>query len=102
MNVSRPESVNQAPKYLRDFTKHLPHTLDGHEYPCYILLYNFLVTYPNFMKFGDLSGINILKFVFSNFELVLAMSALFYDQVLFFVHVSCWNDKYIHVNISRI
>ena len=22
--------LNQGTKYLRDFTKHLPHTLDGH------------------------------------------------------------------------
>ena len=30
MNVSRAEPVNQATKYLRGFTKHLRHTLDGH------------------------------------------------------------------------
>ena len=30
MNVSHAETVNQATKYLRDFTEHIPHTLDGH------------------------------------------------------------------------
>ena len=29
VNVSRAETVNQATKYLRDFTKHVPHILDG-------------------------------------------------------------------------
>ena len=29
-NVSHAETVNQATKYLRDFTKPLPHTSDGH------------------------------------------------------------------------
>ena len=57
------------------------------------------------MKFGDfsqiLSGINILVF-FSKLELVLAMSALFHDQVLFFVYVFCWNNEYILSNVNRI
>ena len=30
VHVSRAETVNQATKNLRDFTKHLPYTLDGH------------------------------------------------------------------------
>ena len=30
LNVSYAETVNQATKYLRDFTKYLPHTLHGH------------------------------------------------------------------------
>ena len=30
VNVSRAETVNQATKYLIDFTEHIPHTLDGH------------------------------------------------------------------------
>ena len=30
VNVSCAEIVNPATKYLRDFTEHIPHTLDGH------------------------------------------------------------------------
>ena len=30
VNVPRAETANQATKYLRDFTKHLPHTVIGH------------------------------------------------------------------------
>ena len=57
------------------------------------------------MKYGDfsqiLSGIIILGF-FSKLELVLAMSELFHDQVLFFVYVFCWNNEYILSNVNRI
>ena len=57
------------------------------------------------MKYGDfsqiLSGINILGF-FSKLELVLAMSELFHDQVLFFVYAFCWNNEYILSNVNRI
>ena len=51
--------------------------LGGETIPWYILFYNFLVTHPNFMKFGDfyqnLSGIDILDFFFSKFEPVFAV-----------------------------
>ena len=47
--------------------------------PRYILFYKFLVTYPDFMKFGDfssnLSGTNILE-IFSKFELVFPVSGV--------------------------
>ena len=72
----------------------------GEMVPSYILLYKFLVTHPDFMKswFGDfsqnLSGTNILEF-FSKFELVLAVSVLFHEQLLFFVYIFCWNNEYI-------
>ena len=59
-----------------------------------ILLYNFLVTHLKFMKFCDflknLSGINILNFFFfSKLEMFFAVSALFHEQVLFFLYVFC-------------
>ena len=55
----------------------------------FILPYNFLITYPDFVKLGDffknLSRINILNFFFSRFDLVFAVLALLHDMVLFFL-----------------
>ena len=68
-----------------------------------LVYYNILVTGPNFLKFGDfsyiLSAIKYSGIFFSKFELVLAVSALFHGQVLFFVYVFCWNNEYILGNI---
>ena len=50
----------------------------------------------------NLSGINILEFFFSKFELVFAVAVLFQDQVLFFVYVFCWNNEYVIENLSHI
>ena len=53
--------------------------------PWYILLYNFLVTHPNFIKYDGLKFISdqYSGFCFSELELVLsAVPALFHDQVL--------------------
>ena len=73
--------------------------------PWYILLYNFSVTHPNVMKFGDfswnLSGINVLDFLVQNPTGFCSVS-IFHGQVLIFMHVFCWNNEYIHGNISRI
>ena len=73
--------------------------------PRYILFYNFLVTNPSFMKFGDfsynLSRINILDFFFK-IQTGFAVAALSQDQVLFFVYIFCWNNEHILDKISRI
>ena len=42
-----------------------------------------------------------MNFFFSKFELVFAVSALFYDQVLFFVNVFCWSNEHNLDNFSR-
>ena len=63
--------------------------------PWYILLYKFLVTHPDFMIFPKIYLKLIFWKFFSKFELVFAVSVLFHEQVLFFVHIFCWNNEYI-------
>ena len=57
------------------------------------------------MKFGEFSKsyLGLIFWIFlSKFKLIFAVSALFHDQVLFFVYAFCWNNDYILGNISRI
>ena len=68
--------------------------------PWYILLYKFLVTHPDFMNHDLVTFAKIyLELIFwkffSKFELVFAVSVLFHEQVLLFVHIFCWNNEYI-------
>ena len=62
--------------------------------PWYILLYNFLLTDPSFIKFGDFSQKKILFFQNLNWFLQF--------QHLFFLHVSSCKNEYILDNICRI
>ena len=68
--------------------------------PWYILLYNFLLTHPSFIKFCDfsqnLSVIHILRVFFQNSNWFLQF------QHLYFLHVFSCKNEYILDNISRI
>ena len=59
--------------------------------PRYILFYNFLVTNPSFMKFGDfsynLSRINILDFFFQNSNWFCGSSTFSRPGVIFCVYL---------------
>ena len=80
---------------------------ERNDLPLTILFCNFMVTYLNFMKFGEfsqnLSGINTVDF-FSKLELVFAVSTLFCSVnskqgvsfcAFFVFFVFCWNNEYI-------
>ena len=47
-----------------------------------------LITFPKIY-------LGLIFWFFSRFELIFAASAIFYDQVLFFAYVFCWNNYYI-------
>ena len=70
----------------------------------YILFYNFLVTHEIWWLFLKLIWNWYPGFFFSlsKFDLIFTVSALFLDQVLFFVYVFCWNDECILGNINHI
>ena len=70
--------------------------------PRYILFYNFLVTNPSFMKFGDIYLGLIFWIFFFKIQTGFAVAALSQDQVLFFVYIFCWNNEHILDKISRI
>ena len=61
--------------------------------PWYILLYNFLVTHPNFMKVGNftenLSEINILFFF--KIRTGFCSVSTFSQPGVIFLYVFCWN-----------
>ena len=71
----------------------------------YIFLYNFLVTHPNFMKFGDfsynLSGIHILNLFFEIRTGFCSVSTFSRPGVIFLCFF-CWKNEYILESIGRI
>ena len=72
----------------------------------YITSYNFLVTYPHFMKFDDfslnLSGIKILD-LFSKLNWFFwSVSTFSRPGDIFFAYVFYDNDKHILEHVSRI
>ena len=70
-----------------------------------MLFYNFLVTQPNLMKFGDfsdnLSKIKILE-LFFKIQTDSCSFSTFSRPGVIFVCEFCWNNEYILENISRI